>query len=251
MNIRARFHLHWHLSVPRHRSVCRRRSSSGIDSLQRRKGRSDLEDASVVIHDGSHGQKAGDLDLSLTAIPHCNRSGGVFDGANERPSHLMLRVDELTVLAPEKRKVRRRDDVEEGQLIKLLHRFELEELHKESIALEQLSRVDLDDEARHAVIHPDALIIDPISTHAATHLLHCALVHLRAVAGEVARAGSVALCVHRVHNARLVGRIDGDPGGAERGVTNLALEEVVVVFVRENLVFAANSVGQKITNIWR
>ena len=184
--------------------------------------------------------------ISIYTSPHRrlpHRSGRVFNGAHERPRHLVLRVDELAVLAPEQREVGRGDDIEEGQLIQLLHRLELEELHKERVAFEQLARVDLNDEARHAVVHPDPFIIDPVAAHAAAHFLHRTLVHFRAVAREVAGAGSVAVRVHWIHNAGFVCGIDRDPRGAERGVIDLALEEVVVVFVREDFVFAANSVG--------
>ena len=83
----------------------------------------------------------------------------------------MLRVHELAVLAPEQREVGRGDDIEEGQLIELLHRLELEQLHKERVAFQQLARVDLHDEARHAVVHPDPFVIDPVPTHAAAHFL--------------------------------------------------------------------------------
>lgn len=243
MNIREWLRLYRSLGIPRHQSRCGRRTRSGIHSLQGRKSRSDLEDASVIIHNGPHRQKARNLDLRLTSRPLTHRRGRVFNGADERPRHLVLRVDELAVLAPEQREIGRRDDVEEGQLIQLLHRLELEELHKEGVALQQLARVDLDDEARHAVVHPDPFVIDPVPTHAAAHFLHRALVHFRAVAREVAGAGGVPVRVHWVHNAGLVRGIDRDPRGAERGVIHLALEEVVVVFVREDFVFAANSIG--------
>ena len=251
MNIWNGLRLYRSLAIPGHQSCSRCGSSSGINSLQGRKSSSDLEDVSIIIHDGSHGNQTRNLDLHLIRRKAAHRSSGIFNGANERSHHLVLRVDELTVLAPEKREVGRRDDIEEGQLIKLLHGFELEELHKEAVAFEQLARVDLNDETRHAVVHPDAFIIDSVATHAATHFLHRTLVHFGAVAREVACRRSVALGVHWIHDARLVRRIDGDPGSAERGVIDLALEEVVVVFVRKNFVFTANSIGQEITDIWR
>lgn len=50
----------------------------------------------------------------------------------------MLRVDQLTILAPEEREIGGRNDVEEGELVQLLHRLELEELHEERVALQQL-----------------------------------------------------------------------------------------------------------------
>lgn len=242
MSIRKRLHLYRCLNASRHRSTARCCANSGIDSLQRRKCGGDLENASIIIHNGAHSQKTRNFDLSITRKAKSNRSGRIFNGTYKRSGHLVLRIDELTVLAPEKRKVRGRDDVEEGQLIQLLHRFELEEFHKERVSFEEFPRVDLNDEARHAVIHPNSLIIDAVSTHSATHFLHGALVHFAAVAWEVLGSGSIAFRVHRVHYAWLIGGIDRDPSGPERGLTYLALEKVVVVFIRENFVLAANSV---------
>lgn len=62
----------------------------------------------------------------------------VLDRADKGTCHLMLRVDQLTILAPEEREIGGRNDVEEGELVQLLHRLELEELHEERVALQQL-----------------------------------------------------------------------------------------------------------------
>ena len=68
-----------------------------VNLLQRGEGRCDLENMTLIIHDGTHRQQARDLDLLSTRPPSAHVLHGILNRTNKSARHLMLCIHQLTV----------------------------------------------------------------------------------------------------------------------------------------------------------